>query len=124
VGGIMQPMMNFSHGYCAFDCTICSGVCPNEALVSLTVEKKHRLHVGHVVFIKNNCVVVTNGTYCGACSEVCPTQAIQMVPYRDSLTIPSVNTAICIGCGGCEYVCPAVPFKAMQVEGNLIHTKR
>lgn len=123
LGGIMQPVMSFSHGYCDYDCTICSGVCPNEALISMSVEEKHRLQMGQVVFIQNNCVVVTDGTDCGLCSGVCPTQAIQMVPYRNYLSIPSVNTSICVGCGGCEYICPAVPIKAMQVEGNPIHLK-
>ncbi len=121
VGGIMQPVMSFTHGYCEYDCTICSGVCPNEALVSLSVEEKHKLQLGRVVFIQNNCVVVTEGTYCGLCSEVCPTQAIEMIPYGDNLSIPSTYPERCIGCGGCEYVCPAVPIKAMQVEGNPIH---
>ncbi len=119
--GFMQPVMDFSHGFCNYNCTICSGVCPNEALVSLSVEEKHKLQMGRVTFIMNNCVVFTDETSCGACSEHCPTQAVQMVPYKDSLTIPSVNPAICVGCGGCEYVCPALPFKAIHVEGNSVH---
>lgn len=123
VEGFMQPMMDFSHGYCDYNCTVCAGVCPNEALVSLSVEEKHTLQVGQAVFIRNNCVVYTDETYCGACSESCPTQAIRMVPYKDSLTIPSVNPSICVGCGGCEYVCPAVPFKAIHVEGIPVHGK-
>jgi len=43
-----------------------------------------------------------------------------MVPFKDALTIPSVDPAICVGCGGCEYVCPAVPYKAIHVEGNPV----
>ena len=64
--------------------------------------------MGYVVFIEENCIVYTDGTSCGACSEHCPTQAVAMVPYKDGLTIPHVNKEICVGCGGCEYVCPAV----------------
>jgi len=119
--GIMQPVMDFEHGFCNYDCTVCSEVCPTDALFKLTIEEKHTLQMGRVVFIKNNCVVFTDETSCGACSEHCPTQAVEMVPYKDNLTIPSINPDICVGCGGCEYICPATPYKAIHVEGNPVH---
>ncbi len=25
-----------------------------------------------------------------------------------------------VGCGGCEYVCPARPFRAIYIEGNPV----
>jgi len=28
-----------------------------------------------------------------------------------------------VGCGACEYACPAIPFKAIYVEGNPVHKK-
>ena len=49
-----------------------------------------------------------------------------MVPYSDpsrgigpekGLTIPQIDESICIGCGGCESICPARPYKAIYVEG-------
>lgn len=118
--GIMQPTVNFEKGFCNFDCTVCGEVCPNGAILPLTVEQKHLTQMGTVVFIEENCIVYTDGTSCGACSEHCPTQAIAMVPYKDGLTIPQVNTDICVGCGGCEYVCPARPFRAVYIEGNSV----
>lgn len=120
-GGMMQPKMDFEHGFCNFDCTVCADVCPNGALLPLTKEEKHKLQPGKVVFVLQNCIVNTDGTSCGACSEHCPTQAVSMVPYKNGLTIPSVNPAICVGCGGCEYVCPVRPFKAIYIEGNPVH---
>lgn len=120
LGGMMQPTVNFKDGFCNFDCTLCGHVCPNEAIRPLTVEQKHLTQMGIVVFIKENCIVYTDGTSCGACSEHCPTQAIAMVPFKDGLTIPEVHTDICVGCGGCEYVCPARPFRAVHIEGNVI----
>ena len=39
----------------------------------------------------------------------------------DSLKIPVVDTERCIGCGACEYVCPARPFSAIYVEGHENH---
>lgn len=119
--GVMQPYMSFEKGFCNFDCTVCSDVCPNGALQPLTKEEKHLTQVGRVVFVEENCIVHTDGTNCGACSEHCPTQAVSMIPYRDELTIPSVNPDICVGCGGCEYVCPVRPYRAIYVEGNAVH---
>lgn len=120
--GIMQPIMDFTKGYCNYDCTVCSEVCPNGAIKELTKEEKHKVQVGRVHFIMTNCIVYKNEKDCGACSEHCPTQAVSMVPYKDDLTIPSVNPEICVGCGGCEHICPARP-KAIYVEGNPIHLK-
>lgn len=123
VEGMMQPVMDFSKGFCNYDCTLCTEVCPNDALKKLTVDEKHATQMGYVVFLQQNCVVYTDETFCGACSEHCPTQAVFMVPYKGDLTIPNVNTAICVGCGGCEYVCPAKPAKAIYIEGNPVHRK-
>jgi ferredoxin len=121
--GIMQPMMNFDHGFCNYDCTICSEVCPSGALTPLTVDAKHANQMGQVRFIIENCIVYTDGTSCGACSEHCPTQAVSMVAYKGDLTIPHTEVDICVGCGGCEYVCPAKPHKAIYVEGLDKHQK-
>lgn len=122
LSGMMQPMMSFDKGFCNFDCTVCSNTCPNGAILPLTKEEKHVTQMGRVVYTMKNCIVYTDNTDCGACSEHCPTQAVMMVPYKDGLTIPSVNPDICVGCGGCEYVCPAEP-KAINVEGNVIQLK-
>lgn len=121
LAGMMQPKMDFEHGFCNFDCTLCSEICPNGALLPVTKEQKHTLQVGKVQFIVENCIVNTDETSCGACSEHCPTQAVSMITYKDDLTIPHINQDLCVGCGGCEYVCPARPFRAIYIEGNPIH---
>ncbi|MDR2836426.1 MAG: 4Fe-4S binding protein [Bacteroidales bacterium] len=123
IEGIMQPVMKFDKGFCNFDCTLCSEVCPNGAIKKITKEEKHLTQVGKVVFILENCVVYTNGTSCGACSEHCPTQAVKMKPYKDGLTIPTINKDICVGCGGCEYICPVRPFRAIHVEANAVQVQ-
>lgn len=123
LGGVMQPTVYFEKGFCNFDCTVCGDVCPNGAIRPLTTEQKHLTQMGKVVFIEENCIVYTDGTSCGACSEHCPTQALAMIPYKDGLTIPHVNTDICVGCGGCEYICPARPYRAVYIEGNKVQQK-
>lgn len=121
LGGMMQPRMSFEKGFCNFDCTVCSTVCPNGALLPLTPKEKHITQIGKVVFVIDNCIVNTDGTSCGACSEHCPTQAVSMQPYKNGLTIPTVHPELCVGCGGCEYVCPVRPFRAIYIEGNPVH---
>ena len=121
IGGMMQPMMYFDRQFCNYDCTICSEVCPTGALTHLTQEAKHHTQMGVVQLYLENCIVYTDQTSCGACSEHCPTQAVSMIPYKDSLTIPTINREICVGCGGCEFICPAKPWKAIFVEGISEH---
>ena len=122
LSGMMQPQMDFTAGHCNYDCTVCSRVCPSGAILALTTEEKQRTQVGVAKFIKENCVVYTDNTNCGACSEHCPTKAVQMVPYLNAsgrkLVIPQMNEAICVGCGGCEHACPTKPYKAIYVDGN------
>ena len=117
LGGIMQPKLYFDRGFCNYDCTVCGEVCPTGAILPLTKEEKNHTQMGQVQLIIENCIVYYDETSCGACSEHCPTQAVHMVPYKGMLTIPEIRQEICVGCGGCEYVCPAIPYKAIYVEG-------
>ena len=119
--GIMQPRMDFHSGFCNYDCTRCTDVCPTGAIMPLMIEAKKLTQIGKAVFIKENCIVHTEKTACGACSEHCPTKACHMVPYENGLLIPEVRDEICIGCGACEYACPTKPYKAIFVDGNPVH---
>jgi ferredoxin len=119
--GLFQPYMDAANGYCNFECTQCSEVCPNSAILPLTVEEKKLTQIGIVKFIKENCVVYTDETLCGACSEHCPTKAVKMIRYKEKLNIPEVETDICIGCGACEHACPVRPHRAIYVDGNAVH---
>ncbi len=119
--GFMQPVMDNTLNYCNYECTRCGDVCPTGAIVPLSVDQKKLTQIGKVHFIKESCVVYTDDTACGSCSEHCPTQAVHMVPYKEGITIPEVDESICIGCGACEYACPTRPFRAIYVDGNYIH---
>jgi formate hydrogenlyase subunit 6/NADH:ubiquinone oxidoreductase subunit I len=118
---MMQPYMDFSMNYCNFECTKCGDICPTGAILPVSKNEKRTLQIGKVNFIKENCVVFTDNTACGSCSEHCPTQAVHMVPYTENLTIPEINAEICIGCGACEHACPIRPYRAIFVNGNLVH---
>ena len=125
LSGMMQPRMDYRSGHCNYDCTICTDICPSGAILPIGLERKKLTQVGFAKFIQKNCVVHTDKTNCGACSEHCPTKAVQMVPYPNPankrLVIPKVNPDLCVGCGGCEHACPTKPYKAIYVEGNPVH---
>ncbi len=120
--GLMQPRMDYWIGFCNFECTRCLDVCPTGALLPVEIETKKLTQLGIAKFIKENCIVHTDKTDCGACSEHCPTKAVKMVPYEEKgLVIPEVEDKICIGCGACEFACPTTPYKAIFINGNYEH---
>lgn len=122
----MQPIMSFENGYCRPECNKCSEVCPAGAIQPITVEEKSSTQIGHAVWVKANCIVLTDDVDCGNCERHCPSKAITMVPSdpnnRRSRKIPTINEERCIGCGACENLCPARPFSAIYVEGHKTHS--
>ena len=122
---LMLPEMSYERGHCRPECTRCGEVCPAGAIKLIDKEEKSSTQIGHAVFIEKNCVAVTDGVECGNCSRHCPAGAIEMVALNEedeeSPWVPAVNEEACIGCGACEYVCPARPFSAIMVEGHEVH---
>lgn len=122
---LMQPESSYERGYCRPECTKCSEVCPAGAIRRIAADEKSAIQIGHAVWVKENCVVLTDGIQCGNCARHCPTGAITMIPSVPdddfSPVIPMVDTERCIGCGACENLCPARPFSAIYVEGHETH---
>lgn len=122
---LMLPEMSYERGHCRPECTRCSEVCPAGAILRVDKPDKSSIQIGHAVWIKKNCVVLTDEVECGNCARHCPAGAIEMVPLdpdnEESPMVPAINDAACIGCGACEYVCPSRPFSAIYVEGHEVH---
>lgn len=132
---LMQPMMSYERGYCRPECTRCSQVCPTGAIRPITFEEKSSIQIGHAVWDHFLCIPAIkkkrdgSPATCGNCANHCPTEAITMMPLdendENSPMVPlSIDIDKCIGCGNCEYVCPARPVSAIHVEGYEDHRTR
>lgn len=116
---LMQPEMDFTAGYCLTSCTRCADVCPTDAIRPIQKEEKTAIQIGCAYWLKKNCIMHTDGVHCGNCVRHCPSGALSLVEGQIV-----VDGERCIGCGHCEYVCPARPFSAIYVEGleqQMIH---
>ncbi|GHU06410.1 ferredoxin [Betaproteobacteria bacterium] len=119
--GLMKPHLDFNKGFCNLNCTVCTDVCPDGALTPLTPEAKQTTRIGLASIAHPRCIIVKDGTACGACAECCPTAALQMKKVPDyPEPVPVVDTRYCIGCGACQYACPTHP-KAIVVSGLATH---
>ncbi|MFH2059592.1 MAG: 4Fe-4S dicluster domain-containing protein [Pseudomonadota bacterium] len=128
IEGMFTPTLIPRLGYCEFNCTLCSQVCPTGALEQLNVKQKHSFVIGKAYFDKNKCLVYADKKSCIVCEEHCPTydKAIKF----DTLSIldfagkmveikqPYVDRALCIGCGICENICPVEGTAAIRVNGK------
>ena len=121
----MQPVMSFERGYCRTECVKCSEVCPTGAVRKICATEKSSTQIGHAVWVRERCIPLVDGQQCNNCEHHCPANAIVMIPSvpgdDDSLKIPAINEALCIGCGACEYLCPSRPLSAIYVEGHQVH---
>lgn len=122
---LMQPELSFERGFCRPECTQCSQVCPTAAIQAITREDKTAIRIGHAVWIADNCIPVTSEDKCDLCARQCPAGAIHLVDHTTKdgrqVSVPAIDNERCIGCGKCEYLCPARPFSAIYIEGHTIH---
>ena len=114
---MLQPHLDFANGYCDVNCHRCADVCPTGALLSYPPEQKLRLTIGVAIFHEDRCLRATEGVTCDNCVRHCPLKIITLrgEPGRE---LPTVEKDACIGCGSCEYHCPASP-KALVVHGRM-----
>ncbi len=125
---IFTPRLVPRLGYCEFNCTLCSQVCPTGAIEILSLEKKRGFVMGMAWFDKNRCLPYAEKKECIVCEEHCPVhdKAIQFDeievrgPDNEPLLVkqPRVVKDRCIGCGICENVCPIPGDAAIRVMGR------
>ena len=117
----LRPVLDYDIGFCQYNCRACLDSCPAGAFRPLPLEQKQLTRVSLVSLGIPHCVVFLNGTECGACAEVCPTHAVQMVDQGPGLpSAPDFDPDYCIGCGACYHACPAEP-RAFVVRGLAKH---
>ncbi|MCP4753870.1 MAG: 4Fe-4S dicluster domain-containing protein, partial [Proteobacteria bacterium] len=119
--GILQPVMDFDRGKCAYECKACGDVCPSGAISPLALDVKKLTKIGSVKLLKEICITHKEDRDCGACAEVCPTHAVY-TEIRNNVRYPEITPDPCTGCGACQFVCPTQPDKAILVEGDVVHS--
>lgn len=126
--GMFTPNLVPRLGYCEFNCTLCSQVCPTGALEKLTMEQKHAFVIGKAYFDKNKCLVYAQKKSCIVCEEHCPTydkaikfNEVNVLDINGNPAVlkqPYVKEDLCIGCGICEHICPVQGMAAIRVVGK------
>ena len=110
-GGLGPVSLDFTRGFCLYDCHRCGQVCPTGAIRPLTLAQKRQTKIAVASFDARHCLVFQEGIACGQCGQACPTKAITL---RKNGAPRAPKPDLCIGCGACQNVCPANP-KAMTV---------
>jgi polyferredoxin len=134
--GLWSPVLVPRVGYCEASCTLCGQVCPTGAIWEFTLKEKgwavskpaidvKPIRIGTAFYDHGRCLPWSMATECIVCEEWCPTspKAIYLVavPVSDAqghaktVRQPSVNPAMCVGCGACEYACPVRDRPAIYV---------
>ncbi|MFP3904657.1 MAG: 4Fe-4S binding protein [Armatimonadota bacterium] len=111
------PVMDASAGYCESNCTICGDVCPSGALRPFGVEDKSDIKIAVAIIDRDVCLSWGRGEQyveCLTCVMRCPYSAI--APERiDGQLRPVIQPDRCVGCGTCEFHCPAAPHAAIRI---------
>jgi len=113
---LWAPVAQMREGYCEYNCTLCGEICPTDAILPLTLEKKQKLPIGLAYFNKNICIPFAKNKDCIVCEEHCPVPDKAIKFEEKEVTLPDgglvkvkypyVIRELCIGCGICETKCP------------------
>ena len=142
IEGMWTPILIARIGYCEHSCVLCGQVCPTGAIQKITEKQKIGIGRSRPSRSARRSTITAAAcrgrwqTPCIVCEEFCPTspKAIWVeeveVPVRDSnagterraagdedgeAAAPARRSALCIGCGACEKVCPVQDQPAVYV---------
>ena len=118
--GFLTPVASFESGYCLETCNACSVVCPSGAITLFSVEAKPQIIMGKAIISLTDCLL-SYQTECDRCKVVCAYKAILIKGKEgETLMLPEVVDASCVGCGACKIVCPK---NCIKISGNSIINK-
>jgi MauM/NapG family ferredoxin protein len=123
--GLWTPVLVPRLGYCDYACNACGQVCPTGAIPLLSLAAKQQQVIGQASIDRHRCLPWAGDQPCVVCEEMCPVpekaiwlEEVSMV-MRDgapqTMQVPHVDRARCIGCGICEHKCPLSGPAAIQV---------
>lgn len=116
--GLWTPRLVPRVGYCEYLCTLCTQVCPSDALEPLSEEQKKKEVIGVALIDRTSCLPWAKDEDCNVCEEMCPT-APKAIELRGRGRLkPHVLAELCVGCGICEYACPVEGPAAIRVVGD------
>ena len=121
IEGLWTPVLVPKIGYCEYNCTLCSQVCPTSAIRRLDLLEKQKTVIGLAFVDPARCLPLAQGTPCIVCEEHCPTPKKAIVfenrPGRGGapVGVPVVVIDLCVGCGICEARCPVVDRAGIRV---------
>jgi len=95
------PVIEFHSGECLF-CDDCATACETGAIKKIDVVPAWDIRAS----IDTNLCLTYQKVECFSCSDPCETRAIKMTPQPGGISIPTLITAQCTGCGACYAVCP------------------
>jgi len=125
IEGLWTPMMDFDSAYCEYYCTLCTQVCPSNAIEKLSMSEKTKKVIGLAYIDPARCIPYRDSKNCIVCEEFCPTspkaiyfEKVQKYTREGNLKevmLPKIDYSKCIGCGICEFKCPVYGKKAIYV---------
>lgn len=117
--GVLAPEVEFAYGYCPPTCVRCGEVCPSGAIPAFNIRTKTARPMGVAVVTHDNCLL-SESRECFLCVGACEYRALDTVWDEDEMFSHVVVTPErCVGCGGCEYVCPAEKLAIKVVPVSL-----
>lgn len=102
--------IDYSNGFCDYDCHKCSEVCPSGAIRRISLAEKQKTRIGLASINPDVCI------QCGLCVAECPRGIIS----KEDGEVPLIDSSGCIGCGVCHSVCPIQAISIFAVQEQQV----